>query len=310
MVYFHKADSLGAESDDAIAKYLLEIGDESAAKRFLGSAGAAQGMGRFYGADQYAFTGVLIGFVPPASSGQSIRIENAMTISPEHELRNKRVKITLDKFYVQSYPGNGTHRILCEFAGKNQVAGETEEMRFAMNLEARDQSSASVSGKPIFMGVTIGKDGIAFEGRTVNVRSDVDDLILDALGNDTFKNGLSLISSVQPALKPFVTLAASVVSATAKRNQNRQVYAFSLGLDFGASTTSAKLRRGSYVVVQGDDAEWQWSNFFLRSDSLALVTSAGKPAPFNYMVFGVSDFEGQSAENKEVKSGANKKAPV
>jgi hypothetical protein len=159
------------------------------------------------------------------------------------------------------------------------------------------------------MGVTIGKDGIAFEGRTVNVRSDIDDLILDALGNDTFKNGLSLISSVQPALKPFVTLAASVVSATAKRSQNRQVYAFSLGLDFGTSATSAKLRRGSYIVVQGDDAEWQWSNFSLKSDSLALVTNEEKPAPFNYMVFGVSDFEGQSAETKEVKSGV-KKAPV
>jgi hypothetical protein len=157
------------------------------------------------------------------------------------------------------------------------------------------------------MGVTIGQDGIAFEGRTVNVRSDIDDLILDALGNDTFKNGLSLISSVQPALKPFVTLAASVVSATAKRNQNRQVYAFSLGLDFGDSATSAKLRRGSYVVVQGDDAEWQWSNFSLKSDSLALVTKDGKPAPFNYMVFGVSDFGGPSAPAKAVKVG--KKEP-
>ena len=308
MINFHQADSLGAQSDDAIAQYLSEIGDESAAKRFLGSAGAAQGMGRFYGADQYAFTGVLIGFVPPGSHGDEIRIANAMTILPEHELREKRIKITLDKFYVESYPGNGTHRILCEFAGKNQIAGETEEMRFTMNVEARDRGSASVNGKPIFMGVTIGKDGIAFEGRTVNVRSDIDDLILDALGNDTFKNGLSLISSVQPALKPFVTLAASVVSATAKRSQNRQVYAFSLGLDFGTSATSAKLRRGSYIVVQGDDAEWQWSNFSLKPDSLALVTNEGKSAPFNYMVFGVSDFEGTPAESKEVKGG--KKTPA
>ncbi|GJH18119.1 hypothetical protein CBA19CS22_16275 [Caballeronia novacaledonica] len=45
-----------------------------------------------------------------------------------------RIKISLDQFFVHAYPGKGEHTILCEFAGKHQVAGEVEELRFALRM--------------------------------------------------------------------------------------------------------------------------------------------------------------------------------
>lgn len=303
MAYFSRNASLGAQHPSKVAEYLLEIGDEEGSRRLMASSASGQVLAGLLGNDQYLHTGVIVGYIAPGGKGAMAEIVNATQMAADDGLRGHRIKITLDKFFVQSYPGNGHHRILCEFAGKNQVSGETEEMRFALTASASDKGSAAISGKPIFMGVTVGDDGIDFGGRTVNVCSSTDDLILGALGNDSFKNGLSLISSVQPALKPFVSLATNVVNAAASRNKNKQVYAFSLGLDFGNNATSARLRRGSYVVVQGEEGHWDWSKFAWNTDSMSVVAkNTGKSLELNYMVFGVSDFLGAEAPKGKKKA--------
>lgn len=302
MAYFSSSQSLGAQHPSKVVEYLFEINDEESANRLMGGVATGQGMGILFGQDHYLYTGALIGYIPPGGGTPSSDIINATQMSADPELKGQRIKITLDKFFVQNYPGTGQHRILCEFAGKNQVSGETEEMRFALTATASDKSSAAISGKPLFMGVTVGDDGIDFGGRTVNVCSSTDDLVLATLGQDAFKNGLSLISSVQPALKPFVSLAANVVTTVVNRNKNRQVFAFSLGLDFGNNATSARLRRGSYVVVQCEEAQWDWSRFCWHRDSMAIVSKATqKPLELNYMVFGVSDFAGPARARTKAK---------
>lgn len=289
---FNPRDSLAFKSDRTIAEYLRLIGDDAAAMRFSDTGVAGQGFKRLLGGqDQYAYSGILMGFIPLASKGRVLQIQNAFELDPDTSLRGDRIKITLDKFYVANFPGTGTHSILCEFTGKNQLAEAAEEMRFAISTTANDGSSAAVSGAPIFLGVSVGQDGIAFEGRTVNVGSSDDTLLMDALGSDAFRNGLALLTSTQPALKPFVGLAGSVVKAIACRNKNRQIYAFKLGLDFAGGATSARLREGSYIVVQADDGIFDWSLHSWNSDSRSVVeTATGKAIDFNYMVFGVSRF--------------------
>ena len=209
---FSQSKSLGSKDRLEIIRYLLEIGDDAAAKRFSGHGGGGQALAsRFFGVDQWANTGILLGYIADRSSGSSIDIQNAVTLAPDDTLKGGRIKITLDKFYVQSYPGHGAHTILCEFTGKNQISGGAEEkMRFALTTTANDRSGSGVSGEPIFLGVSVGQDGIAFEGRTINVRSSTDDTLMEALGSDTFRNGLALLTSVQPALKPFVGLAGAL----------------------------------------------------------------------------------------------------
>jgi len=287
---FSQKDSLGSKNPNKIAEYLLSIGDEKAAARFKSAGTTGQGfMSGLLGNDPYAYMGILLGFVDPDAAGSVIAISDAPTIEPDLSLKGKRVKITLDKFYVQKFPGRGKHTVLCEFTGKNQISSGAEELRFALTTDVKDKSSAAVSGVPIFLGVSVGNDGIAFEGRTINVRSDTDEKLVDALGSDAFQQGLSLLTSAQPALKPFVGLAGSVVKSIMSRNKNRQVYCFKLGLDFDGGATSVRLRRGSYIVVQADKASWDWKHFVWNKSALSIVhKETGKPIELNYMVFGVS----------------------
>lgn len=289
---FNPRDSLAFKSNRTIAEYLRLIGDDDAALRFSQTGVAGQGLKRLLGGqDQYAYSGILMGFIPSGSKGKALPIQSAFELDPDMDLKGARIKITLDKFYVANFPGTGVHSILCEFTGKNQLSEAAEEMRFAVSTSANDGSSAAISGAPIFLGVSVGQDGIAFEGRTVNVASSDDALLMDALGSDAFRNGLALLTSAQPALKPFVGLAGSVVKAIAGRNKNKQIYAFKLGLDFAGGATSARLREGSYIIVQADDGIFDWSAHTWSSDARSVIeTATGKPIDFNYMVFGVSRF--------------------
>lgn len=298
---------LGELPPAAIAEYLREIGDPKGAERFEKAAAQPQGQGfaaSFLGKDQYAYTGMVVGFIARDAGGPS-GIVDANAIDADPDLKNRRIKVTLDQFHVQSYPGNGKHRILCEFAGQNQLIDEAEELKFALTLEANDGEGAGVSGKPIFMGLTVGDDGLNFRGQTVHVRSSTDDLVLEALNGEAFKNGLSLMTTMQPALKPFVSLATGVVKAAIKRRGNQRVYKFDIGLDFNKNNLSARLRRGSYVVVQTRDEDWVWSNFeFVSATRTIKRKSDGGPLELNYFVIGIDDFIGEVPT--KVEAGAHR----
>lgn len=286
-----ESDLLGKKSPQAIIEYLREIGDDEAADALVPSGGTGQMFGINWGAEVWGHTGMLIGFIPAAGTSQMTPIENAYTITPNHTLKGSRAKITLERFWVQRYPGRGKHKILCEFTGKNQVQGEQEELKLAVKTDANDQSSAGIGGTPIFLGVTVGNNGIQFEGNMINVSSGKDDELLAALSSGPFREGLGLLTTAQPALKPFVGLTTSVVNAVLKRSANREVYRFKLGLDFEESQTSVALRYGSFAIVQGDDHNWDWSLLAWNMDAQQIVNKvSGEPISFNYLVFRVSAF--------------------
>lgn len=288
MTSFSAGDSLGALPPDEIAAYLQEIGDEEGARKFLAG---ATGQAASIFSPPYSHTGMVLGFIPPDKGAK--KVQGISTLSGDDELIGKKIKVTLDKFFVANYPGNGKHTVLFEFTGKNQVTGKTEELIFALRFEVSDGTGASITGAPIFLGLTVAKDGISFKGRTVNVKSSVDEFLLATLNSSAFKAGLTLISTAQPAIKPLSSLATAAVGAVLTRKQNKQIHSFDLGLDFAGSATSARLRLGSYVVVQTDDAaSWDWRQYEWNPDGLALHP-AGKPAEkidFNYVVFAVSPF--------------------
>ncbi|MCV3243577.1 hypothetical protein ABID19_006657 [Mesorhizobium robiniae] len=288
MTVFSPDLSLGSETPNNIAVYLYEIEDHAAAMAISGSGPGGQG----YIFDRYVYLGTdaVYGFLEPGSTD----IVPVSSVEADESLKDAKLKVTLDRFFVENYPGGGEHRILCEFAGKNQAQGVVEELRFATTCVARDQQGSSVSSLPVFLGVTAGQNGISFEGRTVNVRSSYDDTVLEVLGSETFKQGLSLLDAVQPAIRPFAKLAEGVVKMAASRNKNRQVHTFSLGLDFGSNSTSARLRCGSYIVVQsGSVYNWDWSLYKWDANTnriVARMDSGVAPPAWNYMVFGVSRY--------------------
>lgn len=290
-MHFSQHNSLGAKSDPDIAEYLLNIGDNATAREFI--EGDIAGQGLFGTTKPWKATGMILGFFEPtASASANVPILGVSQIDGDRNLIGKRIKITMDKFFVCSYPGRGTHDTLCEFAGKNQLAGDAEELRLALRFKVNDNGSAARSGTPIFLGVTVGKDGISFEGRTVNISSEGDEQLISIFEAPAFKNGLTLISTSQPALKPFVGLADTVVKFLARQGRNHQVHNFNLGLDFEAGVSSARLRLGSYIVVQTDSTQWDWSQYYWDRNSLSLIRKTPKDGDenFNYMVFGVSAF--------------------
>lgn len=293
MTCFSAGDSLGSMSHAAIADYLTEISHLDDARHFQQGPVGGQSLLSFKKA--YSHSGCILGFIPEANGNptKTSQIVGTSQIEGDQSLIGKQIKISLDKFYIHSYPGLGQHTVLCEFAGKNQVPGETEELRFALRFQNNDRASAAVSGVPIFMGVTVGKDGISFEGRTINICSNLDDAILATLDTPAFKNGLALLANAQPALKPFSSLAAAAVTNTLNRKKNKQVHNFNLGLDFANGASSARLRLGSYVVVQSDDVGgWNWDNYEWNRDTHMIEPRCDKSSgvPFNFMVFGVSGF--------------------
>lgn len=294
MPTFDKNESLGSRSDDDIATYLLSIGDNDEATYFIQD---ACGQGTSFLSRPYTSTGMVLGFIPPTSGGT--QITSIAAVHADRSLIGQRIKITLDKFFVAKYPGFGTHSILCEFSGKNQVPGETEELSFAIRFESRDNSGPAIVGAPIFMGLTVAPDGISFKGKTVNVKNSGDDMVMAVFETPAFKNGLTLLNTAQPALKPLTSLATATVSSIAKRGNNAQIHTFELGLDFNGSATSARLAYGSYIVVQTDEgSNWDWSEYEWNANGMALHPS-GKPNEkphFNYMVFAVSPFSPTASE--------------
>lgn len=303
---FSSGDSLGAKDPTSIYHYLIEIDDLDAAELFRpdvigGHTINIPGVSR-----SWHPTGATIGFIAP-DTRDVVDVENAVSMEADRALIDQRIKITLDKFFVHQYPGSGVHRVLCEFAGKHQLPGESEEMRFALNTDARDGQAASVNGLPIFMGVTIGPDGISFEGRTINVSSSADDDVLKALDSSVFKSGLAMITAAQPALKPFAGLATSVVQSAANRSRNKQVHSFNIGLDFSTTASSAKLRLGSYIVVQTEGASWDWQQYAWDCNgSILKHRQTDEALQANYMVFGISPYTSAATS----PSARTRKKPV
>jgi hypothetical protein len=295
MANYDKNDSLGSRNNADIAEYLLDIGDKTEARYFVQDAG---GQSASLLSRPYKSTGMVLGFIPQGSKAGQVM--SMASVSADRTLIGKRIKITLDKFFVAKYPGFGTHSILCEFSGKNQVPGEMEELSFAMRFEARDDSGPAIAGAPIFMGLTVAADGISFKGKTVNVKNSGDDMVMAVFETPAFKSGLTLLSTAQPALKPLTSLATATVSAIAKRNKNAQIHTFELGLDFDGSATSARLCYGSYIVVQSDEgSNWDWSEYEWNANGMALHPKDQPDVTphFNYMVFAVSPFSPATAQS-------------
>jgi hypothetical protein len=228
-----------------------------------------------------------VDFLPARHAGQ---------IKADGQLKGSRIKITLDRLRVASYPGKGTHRVLFDFYAKNQVQGQEEHLHFNMTFRVEEGQFAPFIGYPIFLGLNVGTAGVDMRGFTVNVKNDSDEQLLSALGSDAFRNGLRLATTLQPAIAPLTAISIALTQTIAKRHRNVPVQDFYMGLDFDASVpTRARLREGSYVVVQlpeSDSVVWRWEDWVLDRTNGHLVRASDRNSlvPYNYLVLGVSRY--------------------
>jgi hypothetical protein len=291
--------------DDAVDRLRaigeIEVADAIAAQMKRTS----QPVDQFFGLPAFGLTGArpwqhgghVFGFIPKTLGYGERTILPAGEIRPDVSLRKQRVTVTLDRLAVAEYPGRGTHQIVLDFSGRHiSRGGASEGLHFAVTQRVRDGEQAAVTGLPIFVGLNVGEHGIAFRGYTVCVGSQDDESLISFLESDVFRAGLRLTSAVQPAVGLVASMACGITKALAQHRANVPVQEFHMGLDFSGLVTRAALAEGSYLAVQIPEVQaraWDWDDWSFDPGRGALVRADNQnnPAPYNYIVFGVSRYE-------------------
>jgi hypothetical protein len=237
------------------------------------------------------------GFLPQKPApGKEQQLVAAGDMEADSTLRNSRIKISLNRLRIASYPGGGTHNVLFDFYANNQVSGGSEDVHFNAAFRVEDGSEAGLVGLPIFVGLGIGSEGVSFRCFTVNVKNDEDERFLSVLDSNVFKKGLQLAATAQPAIGPLSELAVGLTKAIASRHRNVPVQSFQMGLDFTGPRMGARLAQGDYVAVQIPmelRRVWNWREWEYDPASGQILSSHdGSYIPFNYVVFGVTKYEG------------------
>jgi hypothetical protein len=292
---------LGALPRATAAAKLREIGEDQAAEALERASPPPTKMDLAdwwpFGDKPWQHTAHAIGFLPTGGNGTQ-NIIGVGEAQADPSLKNARINVALNTLRVADYPGGGTHRILFDFYARNQVPGVSEDLHFNAAYRAREGEGAAVRGYPIFVGLGVGAVGVAFHFHTVNVKNDADEAFLDFLEGDAFKAGLKLATTAQPAIAPLTGMAVALTKSIGQRNRNVSVQDCYVGLDFGGTAMGARLAVGDYIAVQIPEKlrrVWDWEDWVYEPRSGLIVSRGDHDAliPYNYVVFGVSRYEGE-----------------
>jgi len=279
---------------EAAAK-LREMGDTETAE-LLERKGimAPRGLPRPWQHTSHAF-----GHIPllDLNSTQPVDITHAGSMPPDDRLKGSRIKIVLNQLRVANYPGKGVHHILFDFYAQNQIRHRVERLHFNQTYRAQQGQQVGIIGYPIFIGLSVGSEGVSFKCHTVNVKNDNDEAILNVLDSDIMRGGLKLATTAQPAIAPLADLALGLTKMIASRHKNVSVQDFYMGLDFEKVPGGARLAEGAYVAVQipeTDEVGWNWREWVYDPNSGRIVDRKDRKSliPYNYIVIGVSKYEG------------------
>jgi len=303
--WFDDLTVLGKLPPQQAATKLRELGEDQAALALESEQRRASetfGRGKVWWPFQdkpWQHTAHAFGYLAPAPPGHKpLPIQHSGNIAADPTLKNARIRITLNCLRVAKYPGSGMHNVLFDFYAQNQIPGNVEHLHFNATFRVQEGERAAILGYPIFVGLNVGTAGVAFKCFTVNVKNDDDEAFLGFLKSDVFKAGLHLASTMQPAIAPLSVLAEGLTKTIASRNRNVPVQDFYLGLDFGNVPLQARLAEGSYLAVQIPESFqtiWDWSEWVYNPSSGQVVHKADptRLIPYNYLVFGVSRYDGQ-----------------
>jgi hypothetical protein len=247
----------------------------------------------WFGKAAWQHTDHAFGFLAP---GGDALIEVGQ-VEPDAALLDKPLTITLSRLRAFDYPGSGELQVLLQFTANHFVEERQEPTQFAQTYAVREGQAAGVTGYPIFLSVRPGPNGLGFRVGTVLAENEGDRDLIAFLESDVFRQGLDLAGKFNPALKMVGEFASGIFSGVARRNKNRGVQRFDLGLGFSQVQGNARLREGTYFAVQVPRrAEFHWDEWRFDAATGVVVrrhTSAdggGAPIeiPYNYLAFTVS----------------------
>lgn len=276
------------EAANVIEATSTSIGQEKGLGDILRVFSSIQNQPWSFTAHQYGY----IGF-QESKSNAPLAIQHPNAIEPDISLKNSRINIRLDRLKIHKYPGDGIHNVMVTFAARNQVANYSQEsVSFSQTYRVQEGQTAGIAGYPIFIGLNVGNQGVAFECSTINVNNDEDLSVLEALDSSTFQSGLELLTTMQPAIAPFTAVTVGMMKSLAKRNENIPVQKFYLGLDFENAAMGIRLREGNYIAVQvSDESQIDWNKWIYKPNLGTIVHKADDSAlEYNYLVFRVSRY--------------------
>jgi hypothetical protein len=273
---------IGELSGPALQKKLQEMGHPIPPA----TSGSPKKAGWWTGTGAWKHTTHQFGHIAPSTRD----IKGVDEIEADKNLANQRIDILLNRLRIFEYPGSGQHRILFTFRAQNQLEKMPEPISFSQLFRAEDNAAVAVKGYPIFIGLSVGEVGAAFQGFTVNVKNDNDEALLSFLDSAPFQSGLGLLKTAQPALKPLMDLTLGVTKTLAGRNKNVAVQDFYLGLSL-ADNRGARLATGDYIAVQvPNETTVHWSDWRYDPHIGTIVNKkdSTQGLPYNYVVFGIS----------------------
>src|SRR3989440_1898022 len=248
--WFEDLPVIGSFPPEQAASKLREVGEEEAADRLERSEGArgetfTLGERKSWWPFQdkpWQYTAHTFGYLASAALGSdSQAIHHIEQIAADTSLRGARVKLTLNRLRIAAYPGGGIHHVLLHVFAQNQTPGKAEPVHFNATYRVQEGQSAGVQGYPLFTGLGVGREGLTLKCRTINVRNDQDEAVLNVLESDTFKTGIHLVTTAQPVLAPFSELALELAKMIAARHRYVSVQDFNLGLDFSTVPLQGRL---------------------------------------------------------------------
>jgi hypothetical protein len=300
VVWFDGIPVIGKMRAAQAAAKLREVGEDEAAEVLQAVSGAAPpqvfGMSDWFrGKDRgWQHVAHTFGFIAPFEPGRKdVPIEYAGNIKPNPKLNGSRVNISLDGLRVADYPGRGARRVLFDFYAQNQTVEAVEHVHFNSTYRAIDGERVAVIGYPIFRGLNVGPEGLAFKCFTVNVQNEQDEALLRMMESDVFRAGLQLASKLQPAIGPLSALAVALTKSIATRHRNVPVQDFYIGLDIVNRPTGLKLAEGSYIAVQIPESfrrAWKWKDWIYEPETGQVVAKNNTELliPYNYVILGVA----------------------
>lgn len=186
------------------------------------------------------------------------------------------------------------HNVLVTFQARNQLPDtQVESLSFSQTYRVQEGQSAGIVGYPVFIGLNVGMQGLAFECSTVNVKNDADEALLQIFASQPFKSGLNLLTTFQPVLAPFTEITMGVLGMIANRHANAKVQDFYLGLDFDQGAMGGRLAEGNYIAVQvPSDDTIDWSRWVLTpSETIVHKADRTTSLEYNYIIFRVTRYE-------------------
>jgi hypothetical protein len=118
----------------------------------------------------WQYTAHTFGYLEPVASGsgpQPVRYVGDVKVDPNNNLRGARIKLTLNRLRIASYPGGGIHQVLLHCYAQNQTPGKAEPLHCNATYRVQEGESAGAQGYPLFVGLSVGQEGITVLGDDV-----------------------------------------------------------------------------------------------------------------------------------------------